>query len=150
MRYYLDSESTGFGGGLISLALVREDGESVYWVIGDFDKDAVTPWVAANVIPVLANCIGQTDVLPHAKLARRIARWLSGDRDPVIIADWPDDIRHFCEAIITGPGSMIKLPSLRFEVRRIRTYPTGLKGAVRHNAWWDAMALRYVLEAVGT
>ena len=30
MRYFLDTEFNGFGGELLSLALVREDGASIY------------------------------------------------------------------------------------------------------------------------
>jgi hypothetical protein len=33
------------------LALVREDGESVYCVLKEFDLRAAIPWVAQNVIP---------------------------------------------------------------------------------------------------
>lgn len=40
MRYYLDTEFNGRGGQLLSLALVREDGESIYWVSSfNFDED---------------------------------------------------------------------------------------------------------------
>ena len=28
---------------------------------------------------------------------------------------------------------------------RVDAYPTDLPGAVRHNAWWDAMALKHLL-----
>jgi hypothetical protein len=31
---------------------------------------------------------------------------------------------------------------LKFEILRVEPYPTDLQGAVEHNAWWDAMALR--------
>lgn len=33
MRYFLDTEFNGFGGGLISLALVREDGLPFYAIM---------------------------------------------------------------------------------------------------------------------
>ena len=51
MRYFLDTEYDGFGGPLISLALVPEDGgEELYLVL---DQDATDPWVERNVIPFL-------------------------------------------------------------------------------------------------
>lgn len=37
------------------------------------------------------------------------------------------------------------MPPLRFEVSNLDAYPTDLPGAVQHNAWWDAMALRHLL-----
>ena len=46
MRYYLDCEFDGFGGPLMSLALVREDGQGVNYV---FPMAVADPWVAANV-----------------------------------------------------------------------------------------------------
>lgn len=70
---------------------------------------------------------------------------MAGDPGPVVISDWPDDIRYFCELLITGPGQMIALPGVRFEVRRVDAYPTTLEGAVQHNALWDACALQAAL-----
>ncbi len=32
-----------------------------------------------------------------------------------------------------------------FEMHRVDAYPTMLPGAVQHNAYWDAMALRHKL-----
>lgn len=40
---------------------------------------------------------------------------------------------------------MVAIPHLTFEVIRVDAYPTTLEGAVQHNAWWDAMALRHLL-----
>ena len=39
-------------------------------------------------------------------------------------------------------GVMADIDRLRFEIHRVNPYPTDLVGAVEHNAWWDAMALR--------
>lgn len=36
-------------------------------------------------------------------------------------------------------------PRMTFEVHNVDCYPTTMKGAVQHNAWWDAMALRHTL-----
>jgi len=149
MRYYLDTEFDGFGGHLLSLALVREDGESIYLV---YDRPVTDPWVIDNVVPLFwkipspfpgsVHSIG-----PDRKAAPIIERFLKGDPDPVIISDWPDDIRYLCRELITGPGEMIKTAKrLTFEVVRVDAYPTRLQAAVQHNAWWDAMALRDILE----
>lgn len=126
----------------MSLALVREDGPSLYLVYepgGPFD-----PWVEQNVSPLLRCVPADVEVRAVDQIggARAIAAFLYGDPDPEIVADWPDDVQLFCAAIIYGPGRTAPLDRLRFEIRRVQSYPTDLPGAVEHNAWWDAMALR--------
>ena len=51
MDYYLDTEFNGFGRQLLSTALVREDGESLYAVLPPPAEP--DPWVAANVLPLI-------------------------------------------------------------------------------------------------
>ncbi|CAB3904204.1 hypothetical protein LMG26858_04393 [Achromobacter anxifer] len=145
MNYYLDTEFDGFGGPLLSLALVREDGASLYLIYQG--HAAQQPWVRENVLPIMravplpvsaVNC-------HHHGGAYRIAEFLHGDPSPHINTDWPDDVRYFCQAIITAPGQMVAIPHLSFEIHRVDSYPTTLDGAIQHNAWWDAMALRHIL-----
>lgn len=50
MRLFIDGEWNSFGGDLISLALVAEDGREWYEVLDCVDPH---PWVAENVIPKL-------------------------------------------------------------------------------------------------
>jgi hypothetical protein len=142
MRYFLDTEFNGFGGALISLALVREDGESLY-LLYDLTTP-IDPWVSRTVVPRLTR---QPRAVPARKVspidgAWAIAQFLGADKSPDIIADWPDDVRLFCQAIMTAPGATVPLERLRFDILRVEPYPTELEGAVEHNAWWDAMALR--------
>lgn len=143
MRYYLDCEFDGFGGPLISLALVSEEGPGRYYV---FPPSCVNDaWVAENVIPVLYVDPAWGSIVSLRAAALELAEFLSDDADPVIITDWPADIRYFCELIEFPMGQMAPIPSLKFEMHRVDAYPTDLEGAVQHNAWWDAMALRYKL-----
>ena len=147
MNYYLDTEFDGWKGRFISMALVREDGHSLYAI--EAPTVPVSEWVAVNVLTVLYDvpvCVRQQLVDARGEcLGRAIQSFLSGDDDAVIHSDWPDDIKYFCDAVVTGPGVMIATAALSFEVHRIDAYPTKLAGAVQHNAWWDAMALRYAL-----
>jgi hypothetical protein len=146
MRYYLDTEFNEFGGELISLALVREDGKSIYLVYPDLEEYG--PWVKENVVPILWSVPESSNahyLTSHRHGAELIQEFLSGDPQPFIITDWPDDIRYFCQAIITGPGMMINIPGVVFQMIRVDAYPTTLVGAVQHNAYWDAMALRELL-----
>lgn len=148
MKYFLDTEFNGFGGELISLALVREDGESFYAIVEDAIahwRGAIThPWVKENVIPVLTDC----PVAPIRTSARDLgyllaAFLLNDDGERIIIADWPEDIALFNRALITGPGAMVNIDSLTFKLVRVESYPTTLEGAVQHNAFWDARALKH-------
>lgn len=154
MKYYLDCEFDGYNGPLLSLALVREDGVSFYAIASAYAKDE---WVKANVIPVLNDI--DFSAKPqgwytdrerlgfkfHMHMGEDVAKFMITDPHPHIIADWPDDIRYLCQLLITGPGEMVSIPAITFEVVRVDAYPTTLPGAVQHNAWWDAMALRHLL-----
>jgi hypothetical protein len=153
MKYYLDCEFNGMGGELLSLALVCENAtrHSLYLVREWMPN--VEPWVAQNVLPIIhadTNAPGPRIVLvtPVSEWASAIESILEGDNDVTIVTDWPDDIKYFCELIITGPGTMINVrPSIKFEMHRVDAYPTNLPGAIQHNAYWDAMALRHKLQS---
>ena len=139
MRYFLDTEFNEFGGELISLALVPDEGRELY-----ISTPCPSPgaWVKENVIPII-KCTGAEPIEVEADMIGHvIAGYLHRDRSPVIVADWPDDIRYFCQAIITAPGQMVNIPRLTFELARVDAYPSQLAGAVQHNALWDARALR--------
>jgi len=141
MRYFLDTEFNGMGGDLISLAMVSEEGDRyAYFATKCLNP---VPWVDEHVMPII-KLVGATPMpVKPDQFGIGISLFLSRDREPIIIADWPDDIAYFCKALIVGPGQMVDIPSLKFEIIRIDAYPTTLAGAVRHNALWDARALRH-------
>lgn len=145
MRYYLDCEFNGLGGELLSLALEPEhDRPPLYLVRADIDEEQIDPWVFENVLPLLHADGGYCGrILKLGKWPVLIEAYLQGDPDITIVTDWPDDIKYFCDLIITGPGRMIEIrPSLKFEMHRIDAYPTEVLGAVQHCAYWDAKALK--------
>src|SRR5215217_2395236 len=113
MRYFLDTEYNGFGGALLSLALVPEDGSEEFYVTLECDAP-LDPWVERHVVPFL-------DMVPEglktARLERRmaaeaLAAWLALDSAPDIIADWPEDLAQLSMLLITGPGMMVSVPPL--------------------------------------
>lgn len=139
MKYYLDTEFNGAGGEIISLALVSETDREMY-LAAQCGKPV--DWVRDNVLPIV-ECEGAKPYMCDAKLFGPLTAWyLHMDPDPVIVADWPDDIKYLCEAIVTGPGEMVEIRRLRFELARVDAYPTALMDAVQHNALWDARALK--------
>lgn len=149
MRYYLDTEFDGHGGPLLSLALVKENGPSLHIRT---QARASDPWVIANVEPLMdrhdADSYGLS--VPLNGVGSWLRNFMSDDLDPVIIADSPADIGRFCTALSTGEDggwASADYPLMTFEVHNVDAYPTTLPGAVQHNAWWDAMALRHLLNS---
>jgi hypothetical protein len=140
MRYFLDAEFNGFGGPLISLALVPEDSEAVpfYEALPCVEPE---PWVADHVLPVL-----QTRPISRPEMIATLAAYLRGDPEPIVIADWPEDIAHMALLMITGPGWRMPSPRLRFELLDLPLFDSEALSKVPHNARHDAVALRaYVL-----
>lgn len=142
MRYFLDTEYDGFGGKLISLALVPEDGGEEFYVV--IDQPATHPWVVRNVIPYLDHVpVGlQVPKVPREEAAQSLANWLAMDEAPEIIADWPEDLAQLSMLLITGPGDMHKVPSLVLRFVPVRGFSTAANSAVPHNALHDARSLR--------
>jgi hypothetical protein len=149
MRYYLDTEFDGHNGPLLSLALVSEDGLSIHLRTTARADD---PWVMANVEPHMDSHDADMDAsnVRLNEVGRHLRRFLTHDLHPVIVADSPVDIGRFCRALSTdssGEWASADFPRMTFEVHNVDCYPTTLPGAVQHNAWWDAMALREKLTA---
>lgn len=134
MKLFLDTEFNGFNGKLISMALVPEKA-----TVREFYKelhitDPIEPWVKENVVPHLF-------LVPCSRneFQQALAQYLWEIGDCTIVADWPDDIRHFCESLIVGPGNMMAMMhSLKFELDLGIAY----ESAVPHNALHDARAIR--------
>ena len=142
LRYFLDTEYNGWGGALLSLALVAENGEELYLTLdweGRLDE-----WVERNVVPYL-DTVPDTLVCPRLSrpdAARTVAHFLAGDAEPLIVADWPEDLAQLNALLVTGPGVMVEVPRLRFEFVPLAGFSTAANSAVPHNALHDARALR--------
>jgi hypothetical protein len=155
VRYFLDTEYNGWGGALLSLALVPEDGGEEFYVTLDW-SEPVQPWVEQNVIPYL-------DMVPQALVSSRMARedaarelstWLtreleshlssiSSDQPQLeIVADWPEDISQICSLLTIGPGLIVDVPPLTFRFVHLQGFSTAANSKVPHNALHDARALR--------
>jgi hypothetical protein len=141
--FYIDCEFDGHAGPLLSIAMVREDGANAYVTTGAVAED---PWVIENVLPLLgSHSAHNTWHVRPREVGTVLRNFMWPCERPTIIADSPVDIGRFCEAISTGEDggwASTGYPQMTFIVRNVDCYPTTLEGAVRHNAWWDAMALR--------
>jgi len=80
--------------------------------------------------------------LDREAAAHDVARYLSTDRDPEIVADWPEDIALFCRLLLTAETEIVDIFSLRFHFVRTPGFSTARNSRVPHNALHDARALR--------
>lgn len=130
---YIDCEFNGFGGELISMALVADSGEEFYEVV-TFDAP-VNDWVNDNVMPILKKGAVTKEVFKE-----RLAIFLFKFAEVTVIADWPEDIMHFTQSLITGPGQMVNTyPVIKMVINR--NLNSG-KSAIPHNALEDARAIK--------
>lgn len=140
MRYFLDAEFNGFQGELISIALVPEDDhlEAFYAAL---DCKTPTPWVREYVLPVL-----HAEPATRREVTARLAAYLKGDGQPFVVADWPEDIAHLVLLMVTGPGSRLPMPTVRFGLMDLPLFDSQALSRKPHNALSDASALKaYVL-----
>lgn len=144
MRYFLDTEFNGFGGELISLALVPEYGDQEFYVTLPLPPaEDIHPWVAQHVIPYLRFVPPGVDYeLTREHASRHLEAYLIGDPDPLIVADWPDDLAHLCQLLLIGPGQMIAIDGLRLELLNGVGFSSAANSQVPHNALHDARALK--------
>lgn len=132
MNIYIDCEWNGFGGRLISMALVSEDGREFYEVLA---CENPCQWVAENVIPIL-----NKNPISMEKFNQLLQEYLFQFDAVNIIADWPEDIEKFCAALIIGAGERLNTPPLSMQIIRINA-----KSALPHNALEDARGIRSAL-----
>lgn len=131
-RLYLDTEFNGFGGELMSLALVSPYGDKFYkarkW------SAPTEPWVAEHVVPVM-------DVDPEDDLWFRTGfhEFVGRFKNPTIFCDWHADAAHFCEMLAGADyGSSLDFPCM---ITLLKTPPGQPVSARPHNALADAVAL---------
>lgn len=134
MNLYIDCEwnsfdkETGLAGELISMALVSDTGEEFYEVLQCENPE---PWVAANVMPVL-----NKEPISKGLFTRRLDNFISGLGPFTLVADWPEDISKFCNALIIGPGERLNTPPFTMQITRVDA-----PSQIPHNALADAQGL---------
>jgi len=129
MNLYLDCEFNEFKGELISMALVSNSGHEWYEVL---ECNRPKPWVKQHVIPVL-----NKDAVTIDKFQQSLRQFLGQFSTIHVVADWPEDIAHFCNTLITGPGERMNTPPLTMEVKWV-----ACASKIPHNALSDARGIR--------
>ena len=113
MKIWIDTEFTTFKGSLISLGMVDENDNTFYEVI-EFPEAECHEWVKKNVLPILG-----TEPVSKEMFEYRFYKYISKYDTLHVIADWPDDIKYFCEILHTRPGECLNIPSrTTFEIAR--------------------------------
>lgn len=131
MRLYLDTEFNGFGGSLISAALVSTDGHEWYEVLPCSRPNA---WVKRHVIPML-----RQPPKPRELATSSLQTFLMQFSSVRIVADWPEDIMHLCGLLVATRGQRMITPPISFELVSLGT---PLRSMTPHNALSDARALK--------
>ena len=124
----------------MSMALVPENNSIREFYVEIEMQDPLDDWVKENVVPhmYLQN---EMNVEPFSRkqFQNLLAQYLWEVGECTIVADWPDDIRHFCESLITGPGMCLSmLHNIKFEL----DFGIEYESLVPHNALHDARGIR--------
>lgn len=132
MRLSLDTEFNGFGGELISIGLVAEDGREFYEVVGVPEKPH--PWVKENVLPQLGKI-----AIGYGGVRRKLHGFLAGMPAQITVAaDWPEDHAHFMRLLLMAEeGEMCPIAVCSILARPKVHVPSEKP----HNALEDARAL---------
>jgi hypothetical protein len=132
MNIWIDTEFTEFHGSLISMALIDENNEYFYEVI---EYPEPSQWVKDNVVPILLK-----EPISKEMFEYKFYNYIKKYDSLHIIADWPDDIKYFCEVLHIRPGEMLNMPST-FTMEIARRLPEHTS-ALPHNALEDAIAIK--------
>ena len=129
-RLFLDTEFNSYQGALISMAIVSEDGREFYEVL---PCETPHPWVAEHVMPVL----DKEPLANREELAQKLEAFLAQFSIVHLITDWPVDLQHFCDVLITGPDKRIDTPPMFMQIIR-----DDCPSERPHNALADARGIR--------
>jgi hypothetical protein len=163
-KYYADCEFESHTGKLLSLGMVTlaKDNESrnkALYLVDKVNVNNVTdPWVKEHVVPYMFESVYDmlpginweayisytSDINPNVRkqdMFDSLEAFLKGDEDITIVVDWPEDVKYISDLMLTGPGTMIDIPSFKFEVLRVDAFPNSIPGCIQHNALCDAYAL---------
>ena len=133
-RAFIDTEFDSFGGRLISIAVVGDQGEEYYGVVTD---TAVNPWVQENVIPKL-----EQEPIKLEELREQIVSFIIRSFPNCqlqVYANWPDDLAHFF-SLLSEPNGVTRITNPVVGIFTRPPYnPTPDNP---HNALSDARALK--------
>ncbi len=135
-RIWIDCEFDGFGGDLISMALVAEYGGHWYGIMPS--KSGYTSWVFENVIPVLKREEATIEARSREEFLLSFRNYMDQFDNPIIISDWYTDLKHFLDCFQGNDHS----ESFNFSCSMVLDMSLSSDAsAVPHNAFYDALAI---------
>lgn len=137
MRLFVDTEFNGFGGELMSMAVVSEAGDEWYGVLPL--PDSIDPWVMENVVPVL-----NAFQISRKEFRRSFLAFMDRFDNPTIVADWYTDLVHFFAMFGGADHSESFGYACKAELALIDHYESDIP----HNALSDARAIKAAYEAM--
>ncbi|BAQ02632.1 hypothetical protein AVU38_gp104 [Ralstonia phage RSL2] len=159
VELFVDCEFDDSTKTLLSVGITNKFGRTYYAFDSAAADKVESEWLKEHVIPVLLD-------VPQGTLATDLVRnkitfsdWLTQvlsieqgneaglmTQDVVIHVDFPTDVAYVAELLHLGEGKRIgQMRNFTFKIDYVDAYPTQLKGAVQHNAAWDAMAIWFHL-----
>lgn len=130
---FIDCEFNGGHGELISMAIVSEDGQRVFYEVVEH-KQPTVDWVEENVIPILNKLPVSSSVFKE-----RLKKFLDAFPKLTLIADHAADLFYFTQQIVGAEGWMMVEYQLDL---RVDPSISAKKSTILHNALEDAKALR--------
>ncbi len=130
---FIDCEFNGGHGELISMAIVSEDGQRVFYEVVEH-KQPTVDWVEENVIPILNKPPVSSSVFKE-----RLKKFLDAFPKLTLIADHAADLFYFTQQIVGAEGWMMVEYQLDL---RVDPSISAKKSTILHNALEDAKALR--------
>ena len=129
MRLYLDTEFNGFGGELISMAIVDEVGKIFYRVLPL--PEVVDPCVQEHVVPIL-----DLDPIPYDQFRADLIEYLTNYYNPEIVVDWPSDVQLLFKVLLGKDHTDTFFFPCTVSVMSLKSI-----SAAPHNALYDAIGL---------
>lgn len=129
---FLDTEFNGFGGQLISIALVSDQTKDELYVVRDLPSN-IHPWVKEHVVPYLLQSPS-----PDFILRDKLVNYLNKHSGEVIVADWPEDFIHLLALLCEPNGIKYNTGELKLQL----IHDCDPQPLIPHNAVSDARALR--------
>lgn len=131
MNLFIDCEFNEWRGDLISMGIVAANGAEFYEVVHCHNPK---PWVSEHVMPIL----GKSSI-SFKDFQSKLQSYLLTFSEINLIADWPDDIKLFCESLVLDGGYRLNTPPLTMQILRDIN---SNQSAIPHNALCDAIAIK--------
>lgn len=137
---------------LISIAIVREDGRSIYLESSDFDLDKAEkhPFLSQSVLPHLGP---KENWIPNSKIAKQIKKFLKDDNK---IQFWGYFCNYDWVVFCWLFGTMVQLPSympmycrdlkMLMDYHKVKKEDLPPQKGTAHNALTDALWIRDATE----